>query len=242
MDDLLGPIKFAFESEAWERVIAETIELTAVYRQKDAAFVQLLNCVRHGIVTPAHVDVLSERLMIGQHVERNGIVFEPTRLYPLNEDVDRTNEQRLRKLPGIARTYKASDEGLEQHRTLLQNTPAPETLVLKVGAQVILLYNVNVGRGLASGVQGVVVGFDESRSSYPRVKFLNGVVETIAPESWPVVLDGVDVAVRTQVPLKLSWALSVHKCQGQTLAYAQVDLGKTFEVPHLALGVLPLTR
>jgi ATP-dependent DNA helicase PIF1 len=112
--------------------------------------------------------------------------------------------------------------------------------------QVILAKNLDTMIGLVNGARGVVVGFlqpddpraaqtDKShrpiniREMWPIVKFAGGMEKVMWPESWSIMEGDVEVAKRTQVPLLLAWALSVHKCQGMTLDRVETDLSRAFD-------------
>jgi ATP-dependent exoDNAse (exonuclease V) alpha subunit len=100
---------------------------------------------------------------------------------------------------------------------------------LKIGAQVLLIKNLDVERGLVNGAQGEVVGFDRDRQNYPIVNFPDiHIKRVMVPEAWKIEIQGEQVASRTQIPLTLAWALSVHKCQGMTLSSVQCELGNVF--------------
>lgn len=102
---------------------------------------------------------------------------------------------------------------------LQDNCPAPFEIKLKIGAPVVLLRNLSSRKyysdGLVNGSQGIIVAFDETKSSFPIVQFSEGQTKTIEPESWSIRINGLEVASRKQIPLKLAWALTIHRCQGK---------------------------
>lgn len=159
--------------------------------------------------------------------------IEPTMLFPLNRDVDATNDAKLSALPAAAeRVYMADDRGVSPFlENLQQNCAAPSRLLLRIGAQVMLLANISTQRGLVTGSRGVVVGFDQTTPAFhPRVRFRSGGTVTIeSNKHWTVELQGKEMASRRQLPLKLAWALSIHRCQGQTLDRACLKLDNVFE-------------
>ena len=109
-----------------------------------------------------------------------------------------------------------------------------QTLRICKGTQVMLTKNINVKRRLVNGARGVVIGFG-SKNGYPRVRWLNGKKDSDC--EWPVVgpvkftvRDGdSNIYQRSQLPLNLAWAVSIHKSQGMTLDFAELSLSKTFE-------------
>jgi ATP-dependent DNA helicase PIF1 len=102
-----------------------------------------------------------------------------------------------------------------------------DTLYLKKGAQVMLLTNLDQEGGLVNGSRGIVVDFDLANKKYPIVQFLNG-LKTIEPHTWKS--DHDEPIERKQIPLRLAYALTIHKAQGATLDCALIDIGpSTFE-------------
>jgi len=98
-----------------------------------------------------------------------------------------------------------------------------------VGAQVMLIKSLDPDAGLVNGTRGVVHAFSAVGQQHPEVHFTNGQKRVIRPEEWSVSLGGAVVATRSQVPLELGWALSIHKSQGMTLTSVEVSLGRVFE-------------
>lgn len=162
-------------------------------------------------------------------------------MFPLNRDIDRVNNVELGKCGGPSETYSAGDDGEEPHLgTLQKNCPAPDRLLLKRGAQVMLLKNLDAVRGLVNGARGVVVDFVRNMEApspprLPLVQFEGGgegggsVTVPIAAAEWTVELGGRLVASRSQIPLKLAYALSIHKSQGMTISSVEVSLEGVFE-------------
>lgn len=176
--------------------------------------------------------------------------------YPLRNQVETSNKRRLDALEGELVEFKALDSG-DQRKN--EQCIAPGLITLKLHAQVMLLKNVDVElvNGSVGVVVGFVgqgkytdnlnnlrtpqrqdgVYTDLSGSSdldysypYPIVRFMSGRELVVERERWSVELpDGEKLASRTQIPLMLAWAMSIHKSQGQTLDYVKVDLGRVFE-------------
>ncbi|KAI0324533.1 hypothetical protein GY45DRAFT_363347 [Cubamyces sp. BRFM 1775] len=143
---------FAFESEAWKQCIGHTVTLTQVYRQKDTQFVELLNELRRGTISPPAQQMFTS-LSRPLPPLPSGIL--PTELYPLRAQVERANSTRLAALPGALRTFTARDTGT--HQKVLEQMIVPAQLVLKSNAQVMLVKNVD--ERLVNGSVGRVLGF-----------------------------------------------------------------------------------
>lgn len=238
---------FCFDSPVWSDLglIENKIELKEVQRQNNDKFILFLNMVRIGTVTETILgDFNAKCLISASHpLPTDGIV--PTRLYALNKDVDSENELRLAELKGKDIVCLSSDDWRE---AMPVGTPAtvkkqmkenidkemPDEIRLKVGAQVMLTRNKDLERSLINGSRGVIERFvkDAEGDSIPVVRFDCGVVEKIAkveavrynPNS-----GAVGCLVRKQIPLKLAWALTVHKSQGTTLTRALLDVEAAFE-------------
>jgi ATP-dependent DNA helicase PIF1 len=219
-----------FNSKAWGKCVEKTFLLTQVHRQKNIVFVELLNRVRMGLMTPEDEKVLRSRS--NARLLQNGIL--PTRIYTHKSNVENENYIHLNKLKGEERTYNSKDTGPDEYamKALQKNCLAPTALRLKVDAQVMLLKNLAPPL-LVNGSRGRVVGFQAVEGSadkkeYPIVEFENGLTRTIGTDEWVTKKAEVVRARRTQVPLCLAWALTVHKCQGMTLDKATLDISRCF--------------
>ncbi|XP_059036771.1 ATP-dependent DNA helicase PIF1 isoform X2 [Mustela lutreola] len=218
------PPKFCFQAKSWRRCVPVTLELTEVWRQADQNFISLLQAVRLGRCSD---EVTRQLQATASHkVGRDGIVA--TRLCTHQDDVALTNERRLQELPGEMHTFKAMDSDPEQARTLDAQCPVSQILQLKLGAQVMLVKNLAVSRGLVNGARGVVTGFETEGRGLPQVRFLCGVTEVIRADRWTVQATGGQLLSRQQLPLQLAWAISIHKSQGMSLDCVEISLGRVF--------------
>ncbi|XP_056322092.1 ATP-dependent DNA helicase PIF1 [Danio aesculapii] len=216
---------FCFQSRSWRKCIHMNMELMEVRRQTDKTFISLLQAVRVGRVTE---EVTAQLLKSANHcIERDGILA--TRLCTHKDDVELTNENKLKQLPGVMRMYEAADSDPMLVQTIDAQSPVSRLLQLKVGAQVMLTKNLDIQRGLVNGARGVVVDFQPGNQGLPRVRFLCGTVEVMKRERWMFKAPGGLYLSRQQLPLKLAWAISIHKSQGMTLDCVEISLARVFE-------------
>ncbi|XP_005211755.2 ATP-dependent DNA helicase PIF1 isoform X1 [Bos indicus] len=216
--------QFCFQAKSWRRCVPVTLELTEVWRQTDKTFISLLQAVRLGRCSDEVTRQL--RATAAHKVGRDGIVA--TRLCTHQDDVALTNERQLQELPGEVHSFEAMDSDPEQARTLDAQCPVSQLLQLKLGAQVMLVKNLAVSRGLVNGARGVVVGFEAEGRGLPQVRFLCGVTEVIRADRWTVQTTGGQLLSRQQLPLQLAWAISIHKSQGMSLDCVEMSLGRVF--------------
>jgi len=235
---------YCFDSFVWSELGLRdnVIELVEIQRQENKEFINLLNKVRIGKVSSSDISNLNNQCLISKShpIPTDGII--PTRLYILNRDVDAINESRLAELEGKEVGIEAFNEWRE---SMPVGTPVaikksmingiakemPDLIRLKVGAQVMLTRNKDLEKNLVNGSRGVVLSLQDG---VPLVRFDSGVVTSIPrvesvrynPDGGPGCL------VRTQVPLKLAWAMTVHKSQGTTLSRALIDISRAFEYGH----------
>ena len=213
--------KFAFESQAWKLANFSVCYLSDQYRQSDLNFLNLLSAIRSGLVSSVHREYLDSRLMTGS------INSNFTKLFPHNKDVDHINSLELEKLPGEERVFTMKEYGrdvlVEQ---LKRGCLSPEQLKLKKGALVMFTKN-NFEYGFVNGTLGTVIGF-YGENKYPIIKTKQGKEVFTELMDWTIGEDGEVVAGIKQIPLRLAWAMTVHKSQGITLDAAFMDLSEAF--------------
>ena len=208
---------FAFESDAWIQADPTVCYLTEQHRQSDAEFLDILTAMRQANMTDAHKKRLEDCML--SHVP-------DTRLFTHNADVDALNNTELNKLPGKNKTNIMHDrENPKLIEVLKRNCLSPERLELKVGAVVMFTRN-NFKEGYVNGTIGKVTAFIKGD---PIVTLTNG--KRIRPEyaEWNFMERKSVKAYIRQMPLKLAWAITIHKSQGMSLDQALVDLSQTFE-------------
>lgn len=208
--------KFCFQLTEWENCIKRVIILKYVHRQKDVKFINLLERVRRGIQTKEDLKIIKSRVNPKDLPNCDGKI-EPTRLYPNKSTVKEINNNRLAEIKSEIFdfvTYYSiiGDErkGEELIRKFISKSQIEENLRLKIGAQVMLIINLSISKGLINGSRAVVTGF---RDGSPIVKFINGIERRISYHDWNLTLDNKSICVSIkQIPLILAWALTIHKC------------------------------
>lgn len=217
--------KFCFMSEAWVEAKFRICYLTEQHRQDDETLNQILNAIRAQNLQNQHFDALTS-------VRKQDIGETFTRLYTHNMDVDHLNFQHLNAIDGESHQFNAVLDGNEKLlETLKSSVRAPEELTLKKHAKVMFVKN-NFDMGYINGSLGEVIGFeeDDEHGLLPKVKLTDGSVLLVEPETWSVENDaGKIIASFQQIPLRLAWAITIHKSQGMTLEAAEINLSHTFE-------------
>lgn len=214
-----GP-QYVTESSVWQRADLAICYLTEQFRQEDPEFESILADIRSGRVTAGTKDVVKSRVA-GESED----LSEVTRLYTHNKDVSELNSQRLEELDGDLHVYDMRESGsAQQIKSLKKGSLAKEKLKLKEGAQVMFIKN-DPADQFVNGTRGVV---DHFSSGSPVIKTHDG--RTVRPERlrWSRDYDGQSKASISQLPLRLAWAVTVHKSQGMTLDEAVMDLSKVF--------------
>lgn len=223
--------KFAFESPAWKEANPLYCYLSEQHRQEDDIFLELLGALRAGAMTGEHKQALSARAEFPDDGEMT------TRLYPHNADVDRINDDALSRLDASAHVYTMYTEGAKPLvEGLKRGCLSPETLVLKEGASVMFTRN-NFDKGYVNGTLGTVTGFGET--GFPLVRTRQGQMIEAGTEEWRIDDRARTLAKISQVPLRLAWAITVHKSQGMSLDSAVMDLSSAFEYGQ---GYVALSR
>lgn len=228
-----SPAVFAYGASAWVRSDPTVCYLTEQHRQDDETFLLLLSAIRRNTFGSAHLEHVRKR-----KIERHMVPRDATKLFSHNADVDRVNDMMLKKLPGAERRFTMTGNGNKTLVTSLKKgCLSPEELLLKNGAVVMFTRN-NMGEGYVNGTLGVVECFGE-HSGQPVVRLKNGKKIEVEPADWAYEENGAVRAKITQVPLRLAWAITVHKSQGMSLDEAVMDLSGVFEFGQ---GYVALSR
>ena len=229
---------FAFESAAWATLIDATHHLTKIERQPDPIFQAILTEARMGALSEASIAILQGRKGLPWSTDQ----IRPTLIFSRNADVAAINAANMDALDGESVIFKAAtihgsaaaatashvDAELEAQLTRLDlDAPYEPELQLKIGAQVMLITNLDQERGLVNGSRGVILNF--TSTGLPVVRFLS-VSEPVTIDRATWMLPDNDQVGRAQIPLKVAYAITIHKSQGATLDCALIDIGSnTFE-------------
>ncbi len=222
---------FAYLAPVWQEAEPIVCYLSEQHRTEDASFLKFLSAIRSGEITEDIHKILQAR--ITNKTEHGNA----TRLYAHNVNVDRVNIEKLNALTHTGRTFSMSARGGEYSiESLKKSCLSPESLSLKVGAQVMFTKNV-FESGYVNGTLGEVESF--TADGDPVVRTKKGKRIQVVPQDWTM-SDGTRVlATISQIPLRLAWAITVHKSQGMTLDEATIDLREAFEYGQ---GYVALSR
>lgn len=225
--------RFVVDSDIWNSMDLKVCYIEEQYRQQDKKFLSILSAIRENAIDESIIKILQERY--NQPINSS---IKPTILYTHNREVEAENLFELNKLKGEEHIYQMAESGLPYlFKSLKDSCLAPETLKLKINAVVMFLKN-NFDKGYVNGTLGKVVGFEED-SGYPIVKTIFGKKIIANPCSWAIEEEHHSLASISQIPLRLAWAITVHKSQGMSLDCAEIDLSKTFE---FGMGYVALSR
>jgi ATP-dependent exoDNAse (exonuclease V) alpha subunit len=224
---------YVHQSEAWNAADLKVAYLTEQHRQgADDQLLTILRQMRTGDLSVESRQRLASR-------QRPSDDDSITRLYTHNVDVDALNRKKLDELEGKHRTFHMKSSG-DKYRSqaMRRNILAPEALELKVGAEVMFVAN-NWDEGFVNGTRGRVTGF--TGSGEPQVETVDGNFVTVEKHTWKAFddLGQYVVAEVSQYPLRLAWAVTIHKSQGMSLDAAEIDLGKAFAP---GMGYVALSR
>lgn len=238
--------RFCFESEDWNSVfrVENQIELCKIFRQTDDVYCGILNQIREGKIKRRSNDLLLQ--YVGRPMDP-ALIAEPTKLFPTKSKVEHINTMRMAALDSEEKLYTIkyvkdlemtkseretrlaySDQDVRMEWDFLAaGLMCEKEITIKLGAQVMCIVNIKSDQTggdilLCNGSQGIVTDFC-AITGLPKVKYNNGVEMLMARHVWPSEkIPGIGVS---QVPLILSWALTIHKSQGATLDSAEIDVG-----------------
>ena len=224
---------FVVNSEVWRELDPVICYLQEQHRQDDEKLLEILNAIRAGDVRRHHAETLLARAEVFPDD-----LEQLTELHTVNIDVDKINEAKLATIEGDEITYSQTTTGSESYVEGLQRSVlAPAQLKVKKGALVMAVKN-SPDRKYVNGSIGTIVDF-EPYTDYPIVEFRNGKEVSMVPDTWEQRDGDKKRASITQIPLRLAWAITIHKSQGMTLDAARIDLRKAFVE---GMGYVALSR
>jgi ATP-dependent DNA helicase PIF1 len=227
---------FITNSSAWQELEPDICYLKKQFRQQnDNDYAEILNGIRDGYLRPSQINQITSRL---NHQPSAEELSEITRIYTMNRNVDSVNSKRLAEIDSDSKTYYATYSGRKDKIELLKKSSlASEELSLKIGAFVMFIKN-SLEKKYINGSLGIVESFDKE-SGYPQVRLKNGNKVLAKPDTWELADGDKTVASMSQIPLKLAWAITVHKSQGMSLDSAVINLSETFVE---GMGYVALSR
>lgn len=215
------PVRYAFSAKAWQAATPIVCYLSDQHRHEDDLLRGLLSAIRTNTVDETHYSLLEEQQDIGYED------VEPTRLFTHNAAVDSLNYEQLKALPASKKAYRMQRKGNKLLTDgLARSCLSPEALTICEDAMVMCTKN-NFEAGYANGTLGRVVGF-EVDTKMPRIETADGREIVVKPATWSIMDHGKPIAEITQVPLRLAWAITVHKSQGMSLDAVEMDLQNAF--------------
>lgn len=222
---------FAYDSPTWKTLNPIICYLSEQHRQDDTDLLEVLSAIRHGTIQPKHKEALAIRKT------EKVVPHDVTQLFSHNADVDLINNTQLAATPGDSRHFAMQTHGgASLVAGLIKTCLSPENLELKIGARVMFTKNDPAG-AYVNGTTGIVTAFRSD--SYPVIETSTGWHIDAEPTDWSIDSDGRILARITQLPLRLAWAITVHKSQGMSLDSAVIDLSRAFEYGQ---GYVALSR
>ena len=232
-DDDEKSINFCFESDLFDLTFKNQILLKTIFRQKDPKYQKILSEIRTGKLKSSSLKILNKYIRDPEP----DMLIKPPILLAKRKNVDYINQTELSKLEIVGKEYNLKEHNQDDEeknkftnedknyelRYLKNNILAEEKLVLKVGAQVMCIANIDIEgtNAIVNGSQGIVI---DIKDDLPIVKFKNGEIRIIKEHLWKSeIIPGIGIK---QIPLIHAWAITIHKAQGLTLESAQIDIGQ----------------
>lgn len=220
--------QYFFDSKVFENIDIEFIELEKIYRQKDKRFIELLNAVRNRTITEQDIEELNKRVDANFEVPDDDFYINLTTTNELSNNI---NEKELSKLKEKLFEFKGEIKGKFDKNSL----PTEFNLKIKIGSQVMLLNN-DSGHRWVNGTIGKVIDIEENKKEKLIIlELFNGKRVKVSKYTWDIYklyynneiksLDSETIGSFTQYPIRLAWAVTIHKGQGKTFDNVIIDIG-----------------
>lgn len=219
---------YFFSAHVFKQTQFKTIELEQIYRQSDPEFIHLLNQVRNNTITWPELKLLNQRCLQTKETPSETYCIQLT---TVNQKADAINQSQLDQLPGIPDAFNAKITG----EFSKEYYPTLETLQFKAGAQIMMINNDPEERWV-NGSLGMIESIsDQGKTKCMHVKLADsGQIVKITPHKWEVyrfTLENDKITAKaagtfTQFPIRLAWAVTIHKSQGKTFDHVVIDLGR----------------